>query len=69
MAIKITNLGLMNPFCFFDLLRPNPGKKSLTCLKAGLKSALFSFVWLNLTSFYRFIIKNLLFPFVIHSHD
>ncbi len=66
MAIKIANLGLMYPFCFFDFLRPNPGKKCLICLKAGSKSALFSFLWLNLTSFYRFIIKKYAF-FICNS--
>jgi hypothetical protein len=48
MMIKIANLGLMNPFGFLDRFHPNPGKKSLTCLKAGSESVLFSFVWLNL---------------------
>jgi hypothetical protein len=68
MAIKIANLELMYPFCFFDFFHPNPGKKSLTCLKAGSKSVLFSFVSINLASFYHFIIKNLVFSFLIHSH-
>jgi hypothetical protein len=66
MAINIANLGLMYPFCFFDLFRPNPAKKSSTCLKAGLKPVLSFFVWFNLTSFYHLIIRNLAF-FIFNS--